>query len=194
MKTGELRPERGGKITFKVNGEKLQGIIKDVRKKSGKDANRCWMKFKGEEVRSFDFRDEVDSWKKVHSVNFCKNSKEKENNQGIRKKERHMEEKGVRTIFYTRNSLEILEDEQKLNEVLVTEVPRKYHNSPEVIQAKELEFNNFQKFEAFNGVEDIGQRRITSRWVITQKEDHDGMKTKIKSRLVVRGFQEDEEP
>ena len=85
-----------------------------------------------------------------------------------------MEEKGVKTMFYTRNNLEILENKQKLNEILVTEVPRKYHNSPEVIQAKELEFNNFQKFEAFDEVEDVGQRRITSRWVVTQKEDHDG--------------------
>ena len=134
------------------------------------------MKFKGEEVK-----DEVDSWKKVHSVNFCENPKEKENNQEIRKKDRHMEEKGVRAMFYTRNNLEILEDEQKLNEVLVTEVPGKYHNSPEVIQAKELEFNKFQKFEAFNEVKDIGQRRITSRSVVTQKEDHDGMKSKVKS-------------
>ena len=30
--------------------------------------------------------------------------------------------------------------------------------------------------------------------MVTQKEEHDGMKSKIKSRLVVRGFQEDEEP
>ena len=49
-----------------------------------------------------------------------------------------MEEKGIRTMYYTRNNLEILEDEQKLNEVLVTEVPRKYHESPEVIQSIEL--------------------------------------------------------
>ena len=105
-----------------------------------------------------------------------------------------MEEKGIQVMFYTKNNLEILQDEQKLNEVMVTEVPRKHHNSPEVIQAKELEFKNFQKFDAFNKVEDVGQHRITSRWVITQKEDHDGMKTKIKSRLVVRAFQEDEEP
>ena len=55
---------------------------------------------------------------------FCENSKEKESNQEIRKKERHMEEKGVKTMFYTRNNLEISENEQKLNEVLVTEVPR----------------------------------------------------------------------
>ena len=90
-------------------------------------------------------------------MNFCENSKEKESVQEIRKKERHMEEKGVKTMFYTRNNLEILENKQKLNEILVTEVPRKYHNSPEVIQAKELEFNNFQKFEAFVEVEDVGR-------------------------------------
>ena len=35
-----------------------------------------------------------------------------------------MEEKGVKTMFYTRNNLEISENEQKLNEVLVTDVPR----------------------------------------------------------------------
>ena len=27
-----------------------------------------------------------------------------------------------------------------------------------------------------------------------QKEDHDGMKTKVKARLLVRGFQGDKEP
>ena len=48
--TSKPRPKRGEKITFKVNGEKLQGIIKGVGKKSGKDSNRCWVKFKGEEV------------------------------------------------------------------------------------------------------------------------------------------------
>ena len=40
----------------------------------------------------------------------------------------------------------------------------------------------------------MGQKRKTLRWVVTQKEDHDGMKTKVKVRLVVRGFQEDKEP
>ena len=139
--TSKPRPKRGEKITLKVNGKKLQGIVKSVGKKSGKDANRCWVKFKGEEVRSFDFKDEVDSWKKVHSVNFSENPNEKEefivpaeneNNQEIRKKERNMEEKGIWTMYYTRNNLEILEDEQKLNKVLVTEAPRKYHESPEV--------------------------------------------------------------
>ena len=70
MTTGELRPKRGEKIASKVNSKKLQGIIKSVGKKTGKDANRCWVKFKGEEVRSFDFIDEVDSWKRIHNVKY----------------------------------------------------------------------------------------------------------------------------
>ena len=123
----------------------------------------------------------------MYNVNFCETHEEKETDQEIRMKERFMEEKGIRTMFYVKNNMDILEDEQKLNEVLVTEVPRQYRSSPEVIQAKEQEFSNFKKFDE---VEDIGQHR----WVVTKKDDHDSMKTKIKSRLVVRGFQEDEEP
>ena len=38
-----------------------------------------------------------------------------------------MEEKGIRVMFYAKNNMEVLEDEQRLNQVLVTEIPRKYH-------------------------------------------------------------------
>ena len=40
-------------------------------------------------------------------------------------------------------------------------------------------------------VEDDGQRRTNSRWVVNQKEEHENIKSKTKSRQVVRGFQED---
>ena len=46
----------------------------------------------------------------------------------------------------------------------------------------------------FEEVEDIGQERIGSRWVITKKEKADGQKTVFKGRLVARGFQERESP
>ena len=105
-----------------------------------------------------------------------------------------MEEEGVKVLFYTQNKEEVLEDEEKVQEVLVTEIPRKYHNSPEVLAAKEVEMSNFHKFQAYEEVEDVGQERITSRWVVTLKEAHDGMKQKVKARLVVRGFQEETTP
>ena len=50
---------------------------------------------------------------------------------------------------------------------------------------------NLTDYDTFNEVTDVGQERITSRWVITKKESHDGQKTKVKSWLVARGFQEE---
>ena len=46
------------------------------------------------------------------------------------------------------------------------------------------------KYGVYEEVEDEGQERITSRWVITRKEKADGQKTEYKGRLVARGFQE----
>ena len=45
-------------------------------------------------------------------------------------------------------------------------------------------------FETFEEVEDTGQETIQSRWVLTEKQAHDGQKKKVKGRLVAKGFQE----
>ena len=42
------------------------------------------------------------------------------------------EEKNIRVMFYTKNNLEVLEDEQNL---MVMGIPRKYYNAPEAVQA-----------------------------------------------------------
>ena len=76
----------------------------------------------------------------------------------------------------------------------VVEIPTNQHNKPEVIAAKETELKNLQDYETYEEVQDTGQDRITSRWVVTMKEAHDGQKTKCKARLVARGFQEEEPP
>ena len=72
----------------------------------------------------------------------------------------------------------------------VVELPSSKHNIPEVQEAKNTEIKNLKEYETFEEVEDCGQERISSRWVITVKEAHDGQKTKYKARLVARGFQE----
>ena len=72
----------------------------------------------------------------------------------------------------------------------VVEVPVKLHNAPEVIEAKDKEVTNLTDYDTFEEVEDTGQEKIGSRWVITEKEKHDGQKSQIKARLVARGFQE----
>ena len=49
---------------------------------------------------------------------------------------------------------------------------------------------NLKHYEVFEKVPDIGQEKIAARWVITEKEKHDGQKVQVKARLVAKGFQE----
>ena len=66
----------------------------------------------------------------------------------------------------------------RLATTYVVELPVSQHQTPQVIEAKQTEMKNLQDYNTFEEVEDIGQERITSRWVVTVKEDHDGQKTK----------------
>merc|ERR1711905_41629 len=68
------------------------------------------------------------------------------------------------------------------------------HKKPEVMEAKDRELENLEKYEVFEEVEDTGQEIIGSRWVITKKEKLDGQKCAYKGRLVARGFQEKSSP
>ena len=63
-----------------------------------------------------------------------------------------------------------------------------------MIEAKQKEIENLEKYGVFEEVEDIGQEKVGSRWVITKKEKADGQKTNFKGRLVAKGFQETEAP
>ena len=78
--------------------------------------------------------------------------------------------------------------------MFAVEIPVAEHKKPEVIEAKEKELENLTKYDVFEEVEDSGQERISSRWVITKKERADGQKTDYKGRLVARGFQEKSAP
>ena len=68
------------------------------------------------------------------------------------------------------------------------ELPISEHWRPEVKVAKKAEIKNLQDYKTFKEVKDEGQTTVGSRWVITEKEKHDGQKQKFKARLVVRGF------
>ena len=74
----------------------------------------------------------------------------------------------------------------------LVELPVNEHGRPEVAEAKEKEIENLKNYEVFEKVKDEDQETIGTRWVITKKEAHDGQKTQVKARLVVRGFQETE--
>ena len=63
------------------------------------------------------------------------------------------------------------------NAVFAVEVPVSEHNKPEVEEAKLKEIQNLEDYETFELVEYGGQECIGSRWVIMQKDKHDGLKT-----------------
>ena len=42
-----------------------------------------------------------------------------------------------------------------------------------------------ETFETFEEVDDIGQETIGSRWIVTEKEKHDGQKHKYKARFKI---------
>ena len=80
------------------------------------------------------------------------------------------------------------------NSIYVVEVPVKEHGKAELIEAKEKEIENLKTYETFEDVDDEGQETIGIRWIVTEKEKHDGQKQDYKARLVAKGFQEKYEP
>ena len=78
-----------------------------------------------------------------------KDESHSETTKETREKEIQMDGKGGKVLYYTQNNMQLLEIEQRRNEVLVTEIPKKYHNAAEVIEAKESEITNFNRFEAY---------------------------------------------
>ena len=75
-----------------------------------------------------------------------------------------------------------------VDEVNVVMIPGDRHSNSDVIAAKKAELSNCKVVDV---VDDKGQRRISTRWVVTEKEYPDGT-IKPKARLVIRGFEEKE--
>ena len=67
-------------------------------------------------------------------------------------------------------------------DIYTIELPVSEHGTPEVKEAKMTEVSNLLDYDVFEEVEDKGQETVSSRWVITAKEKHDGQKQKTKAR------------
>jgi hypothetical protein len=70
-------------------------------------------------------------------------------------------------------------------EILAVMVPKEKRNSPECDQAKFEELNKLKAFDTYEVVDDKGQDRITTTWVLTEKG------SEVRARLTARGFQEE---
>ena len=60
--------------------------------------------------------------------------------------------------------------------IYTVELPVSQHGTPEVKEAKMAEVSNLLDYDVFEEVKDEGQETIGSRWVVTEKEKHDGQK------------------
>ena len=83
-------------------------------------------------------------------------------------------------------------EKEEDHEAYAVTIPSARHNDREVIKAKSVELENWKNLQVVDIVEDRGQKRISTRWVVTEKVNPEGS-TKTKARLVVRGFEEQEE-
>ena len=71
--------------------------------------------------------------------------------------------------------------------VLAVMVPRAERNSEACSIAKQQELEKLKEFDTYQIVEDKGQDRITTTWVLTEKADT------VRARLTCRGFQEEDD-
>ena len=72
-------------------------------------------------------------------------------------------------IEYDDSQIENAEVTERENESFVVFIPRKDWDKPFVVEAKEKEIANFNRYGAYKVVPDEGQPRLPSGWIITEK-------------------------
>ena len=90
-------------------------------------------------------------------------------------------------VLPARRSLRVFNKEHNASVYLVS-LPRKRHNDPECVQAKELELAKLRDFDVYEEIPYRGQTCISTRWILWEKGEKE-----IRARLVARGFEEDVE-
>ena len=80
-------------------------------------------------------------------------------------------------------------DNESRHDVFAVEIPKQFHDCPEVKEAKDSELRKWEQYEAFEQVSYVGQPVISMRWVVTEKDDG-----KVKATLVVKGLEKQNAP
>ena len=91
-------------------------------------------------------------------------------------------------LDFTQDVDEWHDAEEEVAEVHAVVVPYSRHGETKVKIAKQQELENWRLLGVFEEVPYTGQSLMSTRWVITEKET-DGS-SKLKARLVVRGYEE----
>ena len=202
----DLRPKLHDKIEFTVQGCLKDGVVTRVGKKAVKDRNRCWIKNNSDET-SYDFVNEVEHWRKTGSFKSVafENSVRTSSCTALKDKDEigvlHMKSwstiPGLEGEQDPAPELDHHEEvpgglEEQListkgmdaQNVFATEVPKKHHDHPKIVEAKREELRRWHEYETIDQVSQTENMQvISSRWVITEKDGG-----QFKARLVVRGF------
>ena len=80
------------------------------------------------------------------------------------------------------------QDQATEERVFVTFLTKEEIKSPKGIAAKKTELEKLKTFDAYVEVDDMGQKRISTRFVMTKKSDGE-----FRARLVARGYEEEGE-
>ncbi|CAG2191491.1 unnamed protein product [Mytilus edulis] len=129
---------------------------------------------------------------KIHQTAFYDTDDEEENinrnvEQNIEEQEPDENEDAQVGIDFAKDVQE-WRTEQDVDEVNAVVVPQSRHNENQVKHAKQLEMDNWKSFKVYDEIPYSGQKLMSTRWVITEKEMNG--ERKVKARLVVRGFEE----
>lgn len=196
----KLRPKKGATVRFRLNDDWRTGKVKSVGKKEGKHQNTCWIEDKEGSVEAINF-ERIDEWQVEENKVYFSSTvmrdfqeeeiiEEKRDTRIDREKEKSLDIFGVARLKIDDKEV----GNNNTNQVFVTIIPQNRHKEPECVLAKEKELEKWDQFEAFEEVPDEGQKAVSSRWVIVEKDgDTEGTK-KVKGRLCVRGFEEDDKP
>ena len=66
-------------------------------------------------------------------------------------------------------------------------IPRSRHEDKDCVEAKKIELEKLKSFGVYQEVDDEGQERISTTWVLRNKGNEDC------ARIVARGYEEDKE-
>ena len=176
-----LRPRLNEIVDYMVKGVRRTGKVVRVKKKTGSNKNRCWIKDNANET-NYDFVKEVDNWKVLKNETFSKDTKKTKST--VSEDNEEIGLNYMKNVFAVTNSPSRLENE---NEIFVTQISKKFHDHPQIIEAKKEELRRWQEYGAVEQVnQGMEMNVLSSRWVVSEKGDDE-----VKARLVVRGFEEE---
>ena len=159
-------PKIGQKVKFRQKEEndwKVGTILSRAGKVTGKYRN--WRNVVSNDGRivAVDWLSQIDRWEPLHGENSGEESEEES---------QHSDE------------------DITVNEALMAST-KDNDLEKKVEIAKEMELESWKNFNVYKEVKNEGQKAISVRWVITEKDDLDDKR--MKARLVARGFEEKEE-